>query len=125
MTTDTKSGEVVSALVTAAVSGSVLIHGQEGAGLLAVGMMNEWCVLAAVTSVAYLLSIVFKTEWLRSMARFYSGCAWGAVLLMSLWHSELRPLVLCAAALFSFDFYAVFKGEKWHSSKRSPSFVTG
>lgn len=126
MTTDTKSGEVVSALVTAAVSGALLLHGDTNSGILSVGMMNQWCFLASVTSLAYILSMIFRVELLRSIARFYSGCAWGAVLLMSLWHSELGPLVLCAAALFSFDFYAVFKGEKWHRNKKpSQSFVTG
>lgn len=113
--TDTKSGEVVSALVTAAVSAAVLVHGTD-TGLLSVGMMREWCVLATVTSVAYILSLIFRIELLRSVARFYSGCAWGAIVLVSLWRAELRPLFWCAVALFSFDFYAVFKGEKWHKS---------
>lgn len=124
MTTDTKSGEVVSALVTAAVASAILVHGSPDSGILAVGMMHQWCFLASITSVAYLLSLIFRAELFRSLARFYSGCAWGAVLMMSLWHSELRPLVLIAAALFSFDFYAVFKGEKWHKSM-CPASVAG
>ncbi len=119
--TDTKSGEVVSALVTAAVSGSVLVHGQADSGLLSVSIMHEWCWLAAVTSIAYLMAIMFKQDVLRSVARFWSGCAWGAIVLVGLWQTELRPLFWCAVALFSFDFYAVFKGEKWQKSNCSVS----
>lgn len=119
--TDTKSGEVVSALVTAAVSGSILAHGQADAGLLSVSIMREWCVLAAVTSIAYLLAILLRHNALRSVARFWSGCAWGAIVLVCLWQAELRPLLLCAIALFGFDFYAVFKGEKWQKSNCSAS----
>lgn len=122
MSTDTKSGEAVSALVTAAISAAVLVHGQ--GSLLSVDMMQEWCYLAAITSVAYILSLIFRVEWLRSMARFYSGLAWGAIILVGLWRTELQPLMLCAAALFGFDFYAVFKGEKWHKSN-CPASVAG
>lgn len=119
--TDTKSGEIVSALVTAAVSGSVLVHGQGDNGLLSVNIMQEWCVLAAATSIAYLMAILFHHDALRSIARFWSGCAWGAIVLICLWQAELRPLLLCALALFGFDFYAVFKGEKWQKSNCSAS----
>lgn len=121
MSTDTKSGEVVSALVTAAVSGSVLVHGQ--GNLLSVDIMQGWCVLASVTSIAYLLAITFRHDALRSIARFWSGCAWGSIVLICLWQAELRPLLLCALALFGFDFYAVFKGEKWQKSNCSASAI--
>lgn len=118
---DTRSGEVVSAMVTAAISGAVLYQGSSVHSFDLTGVTIQWACMALVCSGAYILSMLCQLEVLRSIARFWSGCTWGAVVLAGLSNMHVPSIFWCAVALFGFDFYAVFKGEKWQRINCSAS----
>lgn len=113
-------GECISALV-AAVMAALLFQGQGqfAAGLSATGIMPQWALMAGACSLAYVLYIAFNAQFFRSLARFLSGCIWGAIVLVCMWVRSLDVIFWSAAALFSFDFYAVLKGGMCQKSKCS------
>ena len=125
MSTDTKSGEVVSALVTTAISCAVLSQGSGVHSFDSTGMTTQWAAMALFCSIAYIASMIFRLEVLRSIARFWSGVSWGTVVLACVAATNVPSIFWCAVALFGFDFYAVFKGEKWQRSNCSASSAIG
>lgn len=120
-----KIGDTVSASITGAAALGTFIRPDVFVlqGMAGLGSMTKWAILAAVCSAGFYLGLLFNSTCLRSMARFLSGCVWGAVILLCLYARDPALLLFSAVALFMFDFYVVWRERAWLKKNRICSAV--
>lgn len=109
-----KTAEAFSA--TCAACCSVFVASNQVSSDFMCAASVQWAIIAALSSLFYVLAVLYNSKFCRSSARFYSGCAWGLVLLGALFVAAPLPLLLIAAALFLFDFAAMLKGAEWQKN---------
>lgn len=117
---NTKSAEILSALIIAAISVGMFTSPESGLvvqTLKSLSMLPEWAILGLASSALCIVSCLSNSERLNAAARFFSGAMWGTIVLVFANAQHWLPLFWIAAVMFAFDFYLVtVKGRSWSRS---------
>jgi hypothetical protein len=119
---DTRSGEMLSALVALALGATALTTQSSFMFVLLTraDAFPEWAILSVVCSLISLLCIFLNNERTNALGRFLSGTLWGTVILLSVSVDYYGALFWCGIIFFSFDILAVItKGNLvWNRKSR-------
>lgn len=120
---DTRSGEVLSALLSIVLGLSMLIAPDTAAVLQIMrDAMPEWALVNITAAVVCLVACFLAPDnRLVTTARFLSGCLWGTFILIFASEGHWRmPLFGIALVMFAFDIYLVMvKGQSWVAKVKS------
>lgn len=119
--TNTRSGEVLSALTLIALSMSTYFSGTATEAFEVIyhaQAISEWMLLIVGCGFFCLIAAWADNEVIRGASRFISGCIWGTVVLLLSGLEPLLPLFWMAVVLFAFDIFTVItKGQSWIQQK--------
>jgi hypothetical protein len=118
---NTRSGEILSALLAVALALSILSapNSSTYAALQASALMPEWVIAAVVSGLFCLCAAVSEHIKANALARFMSGCVWGTAVLALASQSLWLPVFWTALVLFLFDIATVItKGLLWTPKNR-------
>lgn len=120
---DTRSGELISALLSIVISLSLLFTTARTTMLTILekaDALPEWAIMGLAGGLFCLVAVFLKSIKMQMLARFISGCIWGTLILMLGQERSFGPMFLNACVLFAFDIFLVLeKGQLWIRSKPS------